>query len=68
MDVLKGEQLVIVICYLSADEDGVLMQWQDLMVMLDLVRDVSDDCEPHSVKKLNSVPHMGKLIALPQIP
>jgi len=55
MDLQKREQLVLVIRYLTADEDGVLRQREDPVAMLDLVRDVADDCEPHSEKKLIGV-------------
>jgi hypothetical protein len=55
MDLQKREQLVIVIRYLSADEDGVLRQREDPVAMLDLVRDVAHDCEPYSEKKLSGV-------------
>jgi len=55
MDLQKREQLVVVLRYVSADEDGVLRQREDPVAMLDLVRDVADDCEPHSEKKLSGV-------------
>ena len=53
MDLQKREQLVDVIRYLSAGEDGVLRQREDPVAMLDLVHDVSDDYEPHTEKKLS---------------
>jgi len=55
MDLQKREQLVVVIRYLSADEDGVLRQREDPVAMLDLVRDVAADCEVHSETKLSGV-------------
>ena len=55
MDLQKREQLVVVIRYLSADEDSILRQREDPVAMLDLVRDVADDCEPLSEKKLSGV-------------
>ena len=61
MDLQKREQLVIVIRYLSAAKYIVLQQREDLVAMLDLVRDV---CEQHSEKKLNGVAILQQMFKL----
>ena len=55
MDLQKREQLVIVIRYLAADDDGLLRQREDPVAMLDLIRDVADVSEKHGEKKLSGV-------------